>query len=110
MEHVIRIDASQICDWSTFHSVFQKALGFPGYYGRNMDAWIDCLTYADDPQAGMVATPVPRGTVLTLFIEDAGRFRNRCPDQYDALIECSAAVNNRRIDHGEPAVLVLAMS
>jgi hypothetical protein len=110
MEHVIRIDASRIRDWGTFHSVFQNALGFPGYYGRNMDAWIDCLTYADDAQAGMVATPVPRGKVLTLLIEDAGRFRNRCPEQYDALIEGSAAVNNRRIEQGEPAVLVLAMS
>src|SRR5262245_9382594 len=95
MDHVVRVDASQIRDWDTFHSAFTKALGFPAYYGRNMDAWIDCLTYADDPDAGMIAAPVPRGDTLTLLIEDAGRFRSRCPEQYEALIECSAAVNTR---------------
>jgi hypothetical protein len=110
MDYVIRVDASQIRDWETFHSVFQEALGFPVYYGRNMDAWIDCLTYADDLDAAMIAAPVPPGELLTLLIENAGPFGNRCPQQFEALIACSAAVNNRRLEHGEPAVLVLAMS
>ena len=39
---------SQINDWDTFQDTFAQALGFPGFYGRNMDAWIDCLTYADE--------------------------------------------------------------
>jgi hypothetical protein len=110
MKHVIRIDASKIRDWESFHAVFASELGFPPYYGRNMDAWVDCLTYADDAGAGMVRMPVPRGEVLTLLVEDAGRFRHRCPEQYAALIECSAAVNQRRIEQGEPAVLILACS
>ncbi len=37
----------QITDWDTFHDAFAATLGFPGFYGRNMDAWIDCVTSVD---------------------------------------------------------------
>ena len=50
---------SQITDWETFHDTFAQALGFPGFYGRNMDAWIDCLTSADEKTHGMLRTTVP---------------------------------------------------
>ena len=53
---------SQITDWDSFHETFAAALGFPSYYGRNMNAWVDCLTYEDD---GMTAIPVKPGEVLT---------------------------------------------
>ena len=45
---VVTIPTGQIRDWGTFHSVFQTALGFPEFYGRSMNAWIDCLTHFDD--------------------------------------------------------------
>jgi Barstar (barnase inhibitor) len=45
---VVEVPMSQINDWDTFHDTFAQALGFPDFYGRNMDAWIDCLTYADE--------------------------------------------------------------
>ncbi len=40
----VRLQTQSIHDWDGFHSVFAKTLGFPGYYGRNMNAWIDCMT------------------------------------------------------------------
>ena len=53
---VVRIPTSEIVDWESFHSVFQRVLGFPEFYGRNMNAWIDCLTSADSlDDGGMVA-------------------------------------------------------
>jgi RNAse (barnase) inhibitor barstar len=27
-----------------FHSLFAKTCNFPDYYGKNIDAWIDCVT------------------------------------------------------------------
>jgi len=30
-------------DWETFHDEFQEKMGFFDGYGRNMDAWIDCM-------------------------------------------------------------------
>lgn len=37
----IPIPTNRITDWHTFHEVFAATLGFPDYYGRNMNAWID---------------------------------------------------------------------
>jgi hypothetical protein len=55
---LVRIDATSIRDWNSFHAVFKQAMGFPDFYGANMDAWIDCMSYLDDPAAGMTAQHV----------------------------------------------------
>ncbi len=65
---VVNIPAGRIVDWDSFHDVFSETLGFPGFYGGNMNAWIDCLTCADDAEGGMVANPVASGDLLTLSI------------------------------------------
>ena len=105
---IVRIDGHRIVDWASFHDVFAEGFGFPEFYGRNMNAWIDCLTYLDDPGAGMTKIHVNGGGVLTLVIENAGDLKQRCPEQFEALVECSGFVNWRRIDHGETPVLALA--
>jgi RNAse (barnase) inhibitor barstar len=104
---VVKIATSRIVDWGSFHDVFDEALGFPGFYGRNMNAWIDCLTHADDAESGLVANPVASGDLLTISIVDAAEFKQRCPEQFDALIECSAFVNYRRREVGDGPVLAL---
>lgn len=106
---VITVPADRIIDWDSFHAVFADCLGFPGYYGANMNAWIDCLTYADEVEAGMVSRPVPRGTLLTLRIDEAAAFARRCPAQYAALVEGAAFANHRRVEMGQPPVLALLM-
>jgi hypothetical protein len=107
---VVSVPTAEIRDWSTFHEVFARTLGFPSYYGNNMDAWIDCLTYADDTEAEMIATEnlAGPGDVLTLQVEDSAAFAARCPEQYEALIECAAFVNWRRIDVGERPIVALS--
>lgn len=106
---VLIIPTSQITDWNSFHDVFEQALGFPSFYGRNMDAWIDCMTYLDDPEAGMTAVTVRAGGIIILRIENASEFRTRCPEQYEALVECSAFVNWRRVENGHSPVLALML-
>jgi hypothetical protein len=106
--NVVKIETARIVDWDSFHAVFTEALGFPDFYGKNMDAWIDCMTCVDDPDAGMSAITVEPGGVLTLQLEDVNAFAERCPEQYAALLEVTAFVNWRRIDTGEPAVLALS--
>src|SRR4029453_14016667 len=94
---VIPIPVDAIKDWESFHSVFQAALGFPDFYGRNMNAWIDCMTRIDDAASGMTSISVEAGDLVALRIDDAADFQRRCPEQFDALIECTAFVNYRRI-------------
>lgn len=106
---VVAIPTSRIFDWATFHGVFEELLGFPPYYGGNMNAWIDCMTYVDDPDAGMVKTPIQPGELLALRIDNAAEFQRRRPEQYDALVECAAFVNYSRIEQGRQPVLTLML-
>lgn len=105
---LVRIDGSRIRDWDSFHAVFKEVMGFPDFYGANMNAWIDCMSHVDDPDARMTTRHVPRGAVLTLQVDDIDEFASRCPEQYDALVECSAFVNWRRVERGEPGVVALS--
>jgi len=107
---VVSIPTDQIEDWDSFHRVFRETLGFPDFYGCNMNAWIDCLSYVDDADAGMSTTTVSPGDLLTLRIDNAPDFKRRCPEQYDALFECTAFVNYRRMDLGEAPVLALMLN
>ena len=102
------IDASRIKDWDSFHDLFAQTFGFPAFYGRNMDAWNDCMTYLDDSDAGMSSMHVAPGDVVVLCISAVTDLRRRCPEIYDALVECSAFVNYRRIERDAPAVLALS--
>ncbi|MCC8679998.1 barstar family protein [Xanthomonas vesicatoria] len=106
----MRIDASNIVDADSFHSVFAAAMGFPAFYGRNMNAWIDCLSYLDDPDAGMTSIHVQPGLTLTLVIDNAADFKARCPELFAALTECAALVNWRCVEAGTAPVLSLAFS
>ena len=106
---VITIAADQITDWDSFHSVFQSTLGFPEFYGRNLNAWIDCMTDIDDSPRGMTSVSVSPGELVALRIDDAADFERRCPEQYRALIECTAFVNYRRMEVGEAPVLTLML-
>jgi RNAse (barnase) inhibitor barstar len=107
--NVVTIPAGRITDWHSFHDVFQEVLGFPEYYGRNMNAWIDCMTYVDDPPSGMTKITVPSGSHLTLLIDDASELKRRCPEQFRDLIECCAFVNFRRVETNQEPVIALML-
>jgi hypothetical protein len=106
----VTIPIGEITDWNSFHDVFQRVLGFPAFYGRNMNAWIDCMTSLDLPSDGMTTIHVEPGGILILRIDNPFEFQRRCPEQYAALLECSAFVNFRRVEVGEPPVLALLLN
>jgi hypothetical protein len=92
----------------SFHDHFAKNFGFPAFYGRNMNAWIDCMSSLDAPEDGLSSVHVAAGEVLVLCVSGAEGLKKRCPEIFDALIECAAFVNWRRIEQGEAAVLALS--
>jgi Barstar (barnase inhibitor) len=104
----VSLDCDRIRDWQSFHEEFAYAFGFPAFYGKNMDAWTDCLTDLDDPDAGMTTVHCSPGSVIVLELLNVKRFMQRCPDQYNAMIECAAFVNWRRLETGQPAVLAIS--
>ncbi len=105
---LVRIDLRRIDDWESFHDVFAEVMGFPDFYGRNLNAWIDCMTSLDNPDDGMTTIHAAPGGVLTLALENAAEFSERCPELYEALVDCVAFVNYRRIEVGDEPVLVLS--
>jgi hypothetical protein len=105
---LVSIDCANIRDWNSFHDEFAALLGFPEFYGRNMNAWIDCMTSLDEPEHGMTSVHAAKGHVLTLQLNNVAPFRERHSDLYAAIIECAAFVNWRRLEVGEPAVLAIS--
>lgn len=103
----VSIDCSSIRDWASFHEEFARVRGFPDFYGRNMNAWIDCMTSLDAPADGMSSVHCKPGSVVTLELANVKAFARRCPEQYAALIECSAFVNWRRLELDNSSVLAL---
>lgn len=104
----VKIDCSRIRDWESFHAVFAEAFGFPSFYGRNMNAWIDCLSSLDVPEDGMTNVHCAPGSVVTIQLQNVGEFRERYPEGYAAIIECSAFVNWRRSETKRASVLALS--
>jgi RNAse (barnase) inhibitor barstar len=108
--NLVKIDTRRITDWNTFHDVFSEAFGFPDFYGRNMDAWIDCMTDLDDPSTKMSKIHTMPDGIIVLQLENVENFARRCPEQYAAIVECTAFVNLLKVEIGEEAVLTLAFN
>ena len=80
---LVWIDTTKIRDWASFHDVFSEAFSFPDFYGRNMNAWIDCMTSLDDLAAGMLRIHASKGGVVTLQLDGIDGFAERCPSSTD---------------------------
>lgn len=104
-----KLQTRSITDWDSFHSVCAETLGFPDFYGCNMDAWIDCMTYLDDAGAGMTSITVAPGELFNLEVADSSDFQKRLPEIFQAFTECAAFVNWRRVEQGEQPVLALVL-
>lgn len=105
---LVRIDAHRIVDKQSFHAVFAEAFGFLKSYGRNMDAWIDCMSSLDVDD-GMTAVHVKPGQVAVIHLDAGYDFTERCPDLYRELVECSAFVNGRQIASGKDPLLAVSV-
>ena len=102
---MVTLNAAVMTDEFSLHAEFQNALGFPKFYGRTMDAWVDCMGCVDDASAGMSTVTVEAGEVLVICIENADDLKRRRPDLWLSFLECAAFVNWRRINEGGVAVL-----
>ncbi len=70
-------------------------MNFPEYYGENMNAWIDCVDeLTDEP------------TILQ--IDNGNYLKENEPELFNAILECGAFVNYRKIKVGEKPNLIIA--
>lgn len=108
MVTVAKIECKNIHDWDSFHSEFDRVFGFPKFYGRNMDAWIDCMSCLSSPEDEMTKIHCDQGKMLIVELNDVAEVKNKVPEIYNAIIECSAFVNWRLIKAGEQPVMGLS--
>jgi hypothetical protein len=52
---IYRLDADRWTTVEAFHDAASNVLRFPDYYGRNLDAFNDCLSDVEIPEAGGAA-------------------------------------------------------
>jgi len=104
----VRLDTASITDWKSFHDACRTLFGFPDFYGANMDAWIDCMSYLRD-DAGMTRFNLSAEECLSIEVTDAESFKKRLPEIFDALVECMAFVNKRYVENGESPALSIVL-
>ena len=104
----VTLDTAEISDRRSFHAAFQRALGFPSFYGATMDAWIDCMSSLRE-NGTMTSVHLGPAEVLELEIPGAEDLRRRAPDVVASLIDCTAFVNRRYVAWNQPPAVVLTL-
>lgn len=81
------------------HEIFKDAFGFPDFYGRNLNALIDCLSDLRYPEYGMSNFVLDSlDQILLLEIENFSKTNNVNKTAILFAIEC---VNRHNIEVGQ---------
>ena len=105
----VKLDGASITDWDSFHTACVEAFGFPVFYGRSMDAWIDCLSYLRDDE-NMTKFLLKPNEILDITIGNADALRASNPDLLEEVSFCIAGINERYDDYGEKPALALKLA
>lgn len=103
---IITIDANVITDFDSLHDAFKKALGFPEFYGHNMNAWIDCMRDIHQ-DTGMSKVFLPKDGFLILRINSTRTIDRNNPKILEELSACTAFVNEYLNSRGEGLIYLL---
>lgn len=104
----VQLDGAALTDWDAFHAVSKAAFGFPDFYGNNMNAWVDCLSYLRDDDA-MSSFRLQPDEMLSIELLHADCLRQQAPQILEELEFCIAALNERYADYGEKPALELVL-
>lgn len=103
----VTLKSSVFDSWKQFHNQFSEVMGFPDFYGQNMNAWIDCMKYIDDPEAGMSKITIKSSESLIVEISIKEPLSEESQEILQALIECTAFVNRSFIEEGSDTRILL---
>lgn len=104
----VTLDGAAIADWNSFHAQAKAVFGFPDFYGNNMDAFVDCLSYLRDDD-GMSTVRLGSDEVLQIDILHADTWRAAQPDMLEEVLYCMAGINDRYQDYGEKPALKVTL-
>lgn len=104
MSKIVTIDCDQISDWKSFHRIFAEAFKFPGFYGENSAAWVDCMTYPGE----MTDVGLSDEDIITIRLQGERGLKARAPKLLQEIFELAAFVNYRRVVADEPGRLCVS--
>jgi RNAse (barnase) inhibitor barstar len=96
---VVEIDSERIKSWDDFHDIFEELFDFPDYYGRNLNAWVDCM----DDVLGK------SDELLYLDFGECYDLKKRVPGMTTLILEFCAFLNFRFADAKRQPRLMVAM-
>ncbi|MES2933029.1 MAG: barstar family protein [Pseudomonadota bacterium] len=105
----VTLNGNHISDWDSFHAESQRAFGFPEFYGRNMSAWIDCLSYLRDDE-NMSKFRLFPNEMLRIEVSHSATLKQRMPEILDEVTFCIESINERYADYGEKPALELILN
>lgn len=105
----VQLDGEAIADWESFHKACAAAFGFPEFYGRTMDAWVDCLSYLRDDE-NMTKFRLKPDEVLQITITNTAALKRAAPDLLEEIAFCIEGINERYDDYGEKPALALKLA
>lgn len=104
-DYSIEIDGSKINNFDSFHAVFKNVMGFPEFYGNNMNAWIDCMADIHE-DTKMSKYFLRNDESLIINIRNTEQFIKNCSDVVETFIECTAFINEKRLKGKAPVHLI----
>ena len=104
----VQLDGRHMCDWSSFHTESQAKFGFPDFYGRNMDAWVDCLSGLRDAD-GMSSIVLAPDETLHIEVLHSDVFCTKAPHILAVMEDCVEAINERYAEDGKNQALQLEL-
>jgi hypothetical protein len=105
---IVQLNGAVITDSDSFHTECQQAFGFPEFYGRNMDAWVDCLSYLRDDE-GMSKFRLKPDEILQIEVLQADTLHKQAPHILEEMEFCIIGINERYVDYGEKPALSLVL-
>jgi hypothetical protein len=102
----IKIDFLEIKTHEDFHNKLSKIFGFPEFYGKNINALIDCLSSLRYPEDEMSETILKKNESLILDVRNINLLKN---DILKELLIAIEAVNKRERNRKRlPSIYLLA--
>ena len=91
------LDGKQLVTWDGFHTECADGLGFPEFYGRNRDAWIDCVS---DIGGGLMRAELQAEAEFLIVIESSAAWAAAAPEIVIEFVQLLEAVHMRLREAG----------
>ena len=89
----ICVNGATIVGWPSFHDEFSRAFRFVDGYGRNRDAWIDCMTDLHGPKARS-GLRLPAGESIEIVLNGSATLVKSYPEIFAELLRLVRYANN----------------